>query len=224
VTDDATRTLSTKGSRPIPVGARARVERAGGGVWTGRVSYVNGEVVGLKASTIVAGRLKVGETVTLVFGPGDSMVAAQARVLAASGSFLRLSRRQSSEVLERRRALRVPVDQTVEITCVSTAGTRHGSADLADMSASGCALRTGSPLSVGHSVTISLCVFGTDLALTGKVVRTWRTDESRGEHAGIQFDPLAPATTSLINRYLVAQLRESSHPRPGCARRPGVPS
>jgi hypothetical protein len=219
VATDTTRSLSTRGSRPIPVGASARVERAGGGVWAGRVSYVNGEVVGLKASTIVAGRVDVGETVTLVFGQGESMVAAQARVLAASGSFLRLSRRESSEVLERRRALRVPIDQDVEIGCTPP-GAVSGPVALTDMSASGCALRGAASLPVGGSVTISLCVLGTDLTLTGKVVRTWRTEELRGEHAGIQFDPVPPETASLINRFLFAQLRETSNPRVGAAARP----
>jgi hypothetical protein len=220
---DATREFSTRGSRPIPVGARARVERAGGGVWAGRVSYVNGEVVGLKTETNGAGGLVVGETVTLVFGDDDSMVSAQARVLAASGSFLRLSRRESSEGLERRRALRVPIGETVETTCTSqTDGTWTRPVHLTDMSASGCAVRTATPLGVGDSVTIALSAFGTNLALAGKVVRTWRTDEVGGEHAGIQFEPVPAATASLINRYLMAQLRATSNPRPGCARRPAV--
>jgi hypothetical protein len=116
VAADTTRALSTRGSRPIPIGAWARVERAGGDVWSGWVSYVNGEVVGLKASTTEAGLLNTGDTVTLIFGQGDTMVAAQARVLAVSGSFLRLSRRESSEGVEQRRALRVPIRQAVEVS------------------------------------------------------------------------------------------------------------
>jgi len=213
---DTTRALSTRGSRPIAIGAAARVEREGGDVWSGWVSYVNGEVVGLKASTTVAGLLKSGDTVTLIFGRDDSMVAAQARVLAASGSFLRLSRRESSEGLERRRALRVPVEQSVEITFTPHRTLR---AELTDMSASGCALRTAAALLVGESVEIALSMFGTRVTVTGRIVRTWRTDETRAEHAGVQFDPVPPATARLVNRYLVAQLRETSHPRPDCARR-----
>ena len=57
------------------------------------------------------------------------------------------------------------------------------------------------------------------MTLAGKVVRTWRTDEARGEHAGIQFDPVPAPTTGLINRYLVAQLRETLEP-PGGLRPP----
>ena len=222
-----TRALSARGSRAIPIGASARVERAGGDVWSGWVSYVSGEVVGLKASTTVAGLLKPGDTVTLIFGRDDSMVSAQARVLAASGSFLRLSRRESSEGLERRRALRVPVQQPVEITFrppnrqSAGTGSRAARAELTDMSASGCALRTAAALCVGESVEITLSMFGNRLTLGGKIVRTWRTDETRGEHAGVQFDRATPETAGLVNRYLVAQLRETSHPRPGCARRPG---
>ena len=74
-------------------------------------------------------------------------------------------------------------------------------------------------LPVGYLVAISMRIVGTDVTLTGKVVRAWRTDDDRGEHAGIQFDPVPPGTTNLINRYLVEQLRETSNPRTNCARR-----
>ncbi len=208
------------GSRPIRVGGLARVECADGEVWSGRVSYVSGELVGLKSSTTVPGRVGAGDIVTVIVGKGESMVAAEARVLAASGSFMRLSRRESSEGLERRRALRVPVTQTVK---VMSAGTRADpgrtfAAELTDMSASGCAVRSDVELPIGHPVAVSLRIVGTDLTLSGKVVRVWRSDE--GEHAGIQFDPVPANTTALINRYLVEQLRETSTPGSGCARRP----
>jgi hypothetical protein len=220
VATDTARALSVPGSRPIRVGAWARVELAGGDVWAGRVSYVSGELVGLKASTIIDGRVRSGDTVTLVVGKGESMVAAQARVLSASGSFMRLSRRESSEGLERRRALRVPLEQTVAVTYASAgAETVLGcDAQLTDMSASGCALRAANELPVGQLVSIDLRIVGTDLTLTGKIVRAWRSDEAWGEHAGIQFDPVPAATTNLINRYLMEQLRETSNPRTNCAR------
>jgi hypothetical protein len=212
----------------------ARVESAGGRVWSGRVSYVSGELVGLKASTIVPG-INAGETVTLVVGNGESMVAAEARVLSASGSFMRLSRRESSEGLERRRALRVPVAQPVEVT-VAPSGAPFGSpgtsrcrAELTDMSASGCAVRAATELPIGHAVSVAVRIVGTDLTLSGKVVRAWRSDDAQGSHAGIQFDPLPARTTALINRYLVEQLRETSNPTAGnpsagCGRRPGPPT
>jgi hypothetical protein len=212
---DAKRELSRPGSRPIRVGARARVELAGGEVWAGCVSYVSGKLVGLKASAIVDGHVAVGDTVTVVIGQGESMVAAQARVLAASGSFLRLLRRESSEGLERRRALRVALDQTVEVTYPAPGadGSHTCAARLTDMSASGCALRSERELPVGHSIAVSLRIPGTDLTLPGRIVRAWRTDESPCEHAGIQFDALAPRTTKLIMHYLIEQLREASDPR-----------
>jgi hypothetical protein len=230
VATDRTRALTVAGSRPIRIGVLARVELAGGGVWSGQVSYVSGELVGLKSSTVVPGRIAVGETVTLVVGKGESMVAAEARVLAASGSFLRLSRRESSEGLERRRALRVPVTQTVRVV-YSPAGSPEGSraasacpAELTDMSASGCALRSATELSVGIAVSVALRIVGTDMTLSGKVVRAWRSDDTLSEHAGIQFDPVPPATIALINRYLVEQLRATSNPGAACARRPGPPA
>lgn len=90
------------------VGGRARVECADGEVWSAQVSYVSGELVGLKSSTTVPVRVAAGDIVTVVVGTGESMVAAEARVLAASGSFMRLSRRESTEGLERRRACASP--------------------------------------------------------------------------------------------------------------------
>ncbi len=222
VPTDTSRALSVPGSRPIRVGTWARVELGGGDVWAGRVSYVEGELVGLKASTIVAGRVKSGDTVTLVVGNGESMVAAQARVLSASGSFMRLSRRESSEGLERRRALRVPVEQRVQVEYSGHGEHETCAAQLTDMSASGCAIRAAIQLPVGRLISISVRIVGTDLTLTGKIVRAWRSDVEWGEHTGIQFDALPASTTSLINRYLVEQLRETSNPRANCARRPPV--
>ena len=55
------------------------------------MSYVSDELVGLKAATIVDGRVAAGDTVTLVIDKGETMVAAQARVLSASGSFIATS-------------------------------------------------------------------------------------------------------------------------------------
>lgn len=94
---------------------------------------------------------------------------------------------------------------------------RTFAAELTDMSASGCAIRADQALAIGHPVAISLRIVGTDLTLSGKVVRVWRSDE--GEHAGMQLDPVPASTTNLINRYLVEQLRASSTPGSGCARR-----
>jgi len=221
---DRSRVLSVAGSRPLKVGALARVEFAGGRVWSGRVSYVSGELVGLKSPTISPGRVEINETVTLVVGEGESMVAAEARVLAASGSFLRLSRRESSEGLERRRALRVPVVQAVWVTYTAAdSGTLcKAAAELTDMSASGCAVRTETELPVGKAVSLSVRIVGTDMTLSGKIVRAWRSDEPLGRHAGIQFDPLPAATTALINRYLVEQLRHTSNPDATAVRRPAT--
>jgi hypothetical protein len=219
---DRSRALSVAGSRPIKVGALARVEFAGGRVWSGRVSYVSGELVGLKSPTMVPGRVANNETVTLVVGEGESMVAAEARVLAASGSFMRLSRRESSEGLERRRALRVPLVQPVSVSYEAPDSTvvRRAAAELTDMSASGCAVRAETELPVGKAVSVAMRIVGTDMTLSGKIVRAWRSDEALGEHAGIQFDPLPAATTALINRYLVEQLRETSNPDAAAVRRP----
>jgi len=145
-------------------------------------------------------------------------------VLAASGSFMRVSRRESTEGLERRRALRVPVEQIVSVTYAApeTGERVECDAELTDMSASGCAVCSRTELPVGSLISVALRISGTDLDLTGKIVRAWRSDDAWSEHAGIQFDPVPASTTNLINRYLMEQLREASNPRTNCARRAPV--
>jgi hypothetical protein len=223
VAAESSRTLSPAGARPIRVGASARVELAGE-VVSGRVSYVGGEIVGMKTTAIVDGRIAEGDTVTLVVGQGDCVVAAQARVLAASGSFVRLSRRESSEELDRRRAVRVPLDLAASITYTTPGGegTETTRAEITEMSATRCGLRCDPLLPVGQPATVALRIAGAEMTLPGKIVRAWRTDDTTGAHAGIQFDPIPAATTSIINRYLVEQLRLSSNPRANAGRRPPV--
>lgn len=36
-------------------------------------------------------------------------------------------------------------------------------------------------------------ILGTDLTFSGKIVRAWRSDDTLGEHVGIQFEPLPSA-------------------------------
>ena len=88
VTVAPARALSIPASRPIRVGARARVELANGDVWIGVVTYVSGEVVGLRSAAVTRLRVAPGDSATLVVGEGDSMVAAQARVLAEDAVML----------------------------------------------------------------------------------------------------------------------------------------
>jgi len=217
----SSRELSFAGARPIRVGVSARVELTDD-VVAGRISYVGGEIVGMKTTSIVDGRITEGDTVTLVIGQGESVVAAQARVLAASGSFVRLSRRESSEELDRRRALRVLLDLAAQITYTTpgVTGRQTCRGELTEMSATRCGLRCDALLPVGQPATVALRIAGTDMTLPGRIVRAWRTDETLGAHAGIQFDPIPAATTAIINRYLVEQLRRSSDPRANSGRRP----
>jgi hypothetical protein len=217
----ARRPLSVPGARPVVAGSRARVELANGDVFPARVSYVSGELVGLRAATSVDGQVAAGDTVSIVIGEGASMVAAQARVLAASGSLLRLARRESAEGLERRRALRVPVELPARVAVMTgERDIRRSEAQVTDMSASGCAISLADELPMGALVALDVRIGGTEVCLMGRIVRTWRNEESRGEHAGIQFEPLDARTTSLLNRFLIEQLRATSSPVPLGSARP----
>ena len=217
----APRPRSAPGARPVVAGSRARIELVNGDVFPARVSYVSGELVGLRAASTVEGRVASGDSVSIVIGEGASMVAAQARVLAVSGSVIRLARRESSEGLERRRALRVPVALAARVaTMVGEGDIRRCDAQVTDISASGCAIRQVSALPLGALVALDVRVEGVEVCLTGRIVRTWRSEDAPAEHAGVQFDPLDARTTNLVNRFLIGQVRATSSPVGSPAPRP----
>lgn len=182
------------------------VESAVGDVWRAQVTYVSDRLVGLRGWTIVDGRFRERDTVTLLIGEGDRLVAGKAQVLAASGSLMRIVRRDASEETERRLAPRLRVDLVAMVTMsASKVGLVEFETDVVDLSASGCAIRTAGSLAVGTQLAIDLELADTPVKFTGVVVRTWTV--GRAAHAGIQFDPTPAPITQLLNRFLVEQLR-----------------
>jgi hypothetical protein len=199
---------SPGGVRTLAVSSVVSVESAQGDIWRAQVTYVSDRLVGLRGWTIVDGRFRDRDTVTLVIGDGDRLVSAKAQVLAAGGSLMRIVRRDAAEETERRLAPRLRVDLYATVT-VSTAesGLVEVETDLVDLSASGCAIRTLLSLAIGTPLAIDFPVGDTPVQLAGTVVRTWTAQGT--PHVGIQFDPMPSPTIQMLNRFLVEQLRSA---------------
>ena len=197
------------GAKALAVGTVVGIESAQGDVWRAQVTYASDRLVGLRGWTIVDGRFRERDTVTLLIGEGDRLVSGRAQVLAAGGSLMRIVRRDASEESERRVAPRLVVDLVASLT-VSTAGAGlvAFATHVVDLSASGCAIRATTALVVGAPVALAFELAGVPLTFAGIVVRTWTTGS--GPHAGVQFDPMPVATTQILNRFLVDQLRNDT--------------
>src|SRR5215470_15043733 len=74
------------GAGALTVSTVVGVESAQGDVWRAQVTFVSDRLVGLRGWTIVDGRFRERDTVTLLIGEGDRLVSAKAQVLAAGGS------------------------------------------------------------------------------------------------------------------------------------------
>ena len=85
------------GSRSLTVSSVVGIESAQGDVWRAQVTYVSDRMVGLRGWTIVDGRFRERDTVTLLIGEGDRLVSGKAQVLAAGGSLMRIVRRDATE-------------------------------------------------------------------------------------------------------------------------------
>ncbi len=192
--------------RPLTVSTVVSVESAVGDVWRAQVTYVSDRLVGLRGWTIVDGRFRERDTVTLVIGEGDRLVSGKAQVLAASGSLMRIVRRDASQESERRLAPRLRVDLVASVTVsASDSGVVEFESDVVDLSSSGCAIRTSLNLPIGTPLTLELSLNDDRVPFSGLVVRTWTN--ATGAHVGIQFDPMPSPTIRLLNRFLVDQLR-----------------
>ena len=198
--------FASGGAKSLAVSSVVGVESAKGDVWRAQVTYVSDRLVGLRGWTIVDGRFRERDTVTLLIGEGDRLVSAKAQVLAASGSLMRIVRRDAADETERRLAPRLRVDLAARVTVSSAAaGLAEFATEVVDLSASGCAVRATTALPVGTPIAIDLELAGTPVRFAGMVVRTWTSGVE--PNAGVQFDPMPIATTQLLNRFLVDQLR-----------------
>ena len=111
------------------------VESATGEIWRAQVTYVSDRLVGLRGWTIVDGRFRERDTVTLLIGDGDTLVSGKAQVLAAGGSLMRIVRRDASEETERRLAPRLRVDLLATVTVsASESGLSKFETDVVDLS------------------------------------------------------------------------------------------
>jgi hypothetical protein len=208
VRDARSKDATALGVRSLGVGALVRVQSAAGEIWSANVTYVSDRLVGLRGWTRVDGTFSERDTVTLLIGHGDRLISANARVLAAAGSLLRIVRRDASDEMDRRRAPRLRVDLTATVTLTTGAADDDPFvADVVDLSTSGCAVLSARSLAVGTNVAIAMELGDSTAELTGEVMRTWTGDLPPYAHAGIKFDLMTQPTTTLVTRFLVNQLQ-----------------
>ncbi len=199
-------------AREVVAGAVARVESNSGATWSAVVRYVSGDTIGLRGASVIDSRIAERDIVTMTVGHDESLVAAQARVLSASGQSMRLLRKESFDGVERnRRAVRVPVSLVASIESVD-GRLDTTDATIVDLSSVGCAIVSTSPALIGTALTIVTHLDSALLEVSGTVVRTWIGPDDRPA-MGINFDLVAAETERLITRYLIATLRHVVVPR-----------
>jgi hypothetical protein len=206
--DARSKDATALGARSLGVGALVRVESGAGEVWSANVTYVSDRLVGLRGWTRVDETFSERDTVTLLIGHGDRLISANARVLAAAGSLLRIVRRDASDEQERRRAPRLRVHLIAKV--IPMTGGAEGDpfeAEVVDLSTSGCAVLSATSLTVGTAVGIAMDLGDARAQLTGEVMRTWTGDLPPFAHAGMKFDLMTQAAAALVNRFLVNQLQ-----------------
>jgi hypothetical protein len=209
-THDAASGAGARAQR-VAVGSWVRIESEGRSMsWCGHISYVNGEILGLRGAASTEDLFAARDNITMRVGRAGSFASSQARVLVASGRTLRILLRRSVGDLERRRAARVRVAQPVRVARINGDDLEEFGAELIDLSAFGCAVRSASTLATSDRVSIAMNLDGTALHVVGEVVRTWRNEVSEPVHAGIHLDAITTRQESLIRRFLVDQLR---HPQ-----------
>jgi hypothetical protein len=178
--------------------------------WVARISYVSGEIFGLRGAADVDQLFAARELVTLHIGRDEVMLESQARVLAAGTRTLRVLVKRGVGALERRGAVRIQVSQLLSVRQLNNDASRPIVGQLLDLSLAGCALRSRQPLEVGARVAVTTDAGCVPLELVGEIVRVWRTDASGWWHAGIQFDAMPPRTRETINRYFAEHVRRTN--------------
>jgi hypothetical protein len=195
----------------LGAGSIVRVDDATGSKsWLGRISYVNGEIFGLRGAPDVDQLFAARAMVTLRIGSDEVMLESQARVLAAGTHTLRVLVKRGVGALERRGSVRIQLAQIVSVRPVARDAEHAVVGQLLDLSLLGCALRTRQPFEVGTRVVVTTDAGCVPLQLVGEIVRVWRTGASGWCHAGIQFDPMPPRTRETINRYFAEHVRRTS--------------
>jgi hypothetical protein len=195
----------------LGAGSIVRVEDATGSKpWLARISYVNGEIFGLRGAPAVDRLFAARSMVTLHIGTDEVMLESQARVLAAGTRTLRVLVTRGVGALERRGSVRIQLAQIVSVRPVDRDASHAVVGQLLDLSLMGCALRTRQSLEVGTRVVVTTDAGCVPLQLVGEIGRVWRTGASGWSHAGIQLDPMPPGTRETINRFFAEHVRRTS--------------
>jgi len=205
----------------LGVGSNVIVETVGAHyTWPARISYVSGEIFGLRGSLGADHLFAPRDVVTLRIGRNLVTLESRGRVLASGSRTLRVLAKRGVGGLERRESVRVQVSHEVHVTPIGFDAPAARDATLLDLSLSGCAFRSDEPIDVGLRVVVEMAIGRVALTLEGEVVRTWTMDASLAYHAGVQFDPLSAQSRALIQRFFVEHVRSAE--RDVRAERPGA--
>jgi hypothetical protein len=206
-------------SRPGPgtvssvrAGALVRVESRDGEMWSGKATHVSDRNIGLRGWEALSRTFREREAVTLLLDSDGQLVSCNARILSASGTLMRVVRRDDSVDSDRRRAPRLRVALDADLVIDDGTNEHLSGVEVVDLSALGCAIRSDREFRVGTGVRVALRLGTEEPTFVGAVVRTWVDRETVEPHAGIQFDTVDAAQTQLLNRFLLSQLQAGLEP------------
>jgi hypothetical protein len=175
--------------------------------WRARVTYVSGEIVGLRGPMGANDVFSPRDLVTLHVRSHEIVFETHARVLAAGGHTMRILAERGLVAAERRAAPRIHASPFVMLTPLDGPARTPQAAQLVDVSVVGCAIRSDFRLEIGSRVALAAAGPHGTMTIAGEIVRVWRADPTAWFHAGIQFDPLPAAEQGALQRFLVDCIR-----------------
>src|SRR4051794_6755823 len=99
----------------VRLGSVVRVESRDGDVWSAKATHVSDRNIGLRGWTPLDRCFRERDAVTLLLPSDGRVMSCNARVLSASGTLMRVVRRDDSLDSDRRRAPRLRVDLVADV-------------------------------------------------------------------------------------------------------------
>jgi hypothetical protein len=175
--------------------------------WRARVTYVSGEIVGLRGPMGANDVFSPRDLVTLHVRSDEIVFESHARVLATAGHTMRILTERGLVAAERHAAPRIHASPFVMLTPLDGAARTPQAAQLIDLSVLGCAIRCDRRLEIGSHVALAARGRHGTVTTAGEIVRVWRAEPTAWFHAGIQFDPMPAAEQGALQRLLVECIR-----------------
>jgi PilZ domain len=171
------------------------------------VTYVSGEIVGLRGPMGANDVFSPRDLVTLHVRGDRIVFESHARVLATGGHTMRILTERGLVAAERRAAPRIHASPFVMLTPLDGSARTPQAAQLVDLSVVGCAIRSDCRLEVGSHVALAAAGRHGSVRLAGEIVRVWRAEPTAWFHAAIRFEPMTAAEQGALERFLVEYIR-----------------